>query len=124
MAILLPSPYLRYFCERNIRSNRCYSYLCRICEVGLGRTELAPSFLTLNWKIIKRSRLNSWHKDPRTISGCPVQYLFSTPKPKIFRVFRHWPQLDHYFQQIGPVLMDFENDGGVAILKVERPPAF
>ncbi|MEK6624610.1 MAG: glycerophosphodiester phosphodiesterase family protein, partial [Bdellovibrionota bacterium] len=50
-------------------------------------------------------------------AGAQFNIYFSTPKPKIFRVFRHWPQLDHYFQQIGPVLMDFENDGGVAILK-------
>ncbi|OFZ13679.1 MAG: hypothetical protein A2X86_21125 [Bdellovibrionales bacterium GWA2_49_15] len=49
--------------------------------------------------------------------GSEFNIYFSTPKPLIFRAFRHWPRLERHFQQIGPVLMDFESDGGVAVLK-------
>ncbi|MBI2520765.1 MAG: hypothetical protein HYV97_10120 [Bdellovibrio sp.] len=50
-------------------------------------------------------------------AGAQFNIYFSTPRPKIFRAFRRGPRLDRYFEQIGPVLMDFESDGGVQILK-------
>ena len=57
-------------------------------------------------------------------AGAQFNIYFQHPNQKFSASSVTRPQLDHYFQQIGPVLMDFENDGGAAILKVERPPAF